>query len=136
MDKKDILQQVFIIEERIKHKEEQLQELRIMAESAKSQQFKDRVQTTKQMDKIADMVITMMEFADDLIVQRAELLKIKRQIVLLIENAGNHKQKRVLELRYLKCLTWEAIAEDMEMNERYLYKLHNNALKSLELIEV
>ena len=55
--------------------------------------------------------------------------RIKIQAVDAIRNVGNSTYEEILTLRYLDGLTWEAIAEAMGYDARYIQKLHGKALQ-------
>lgn len=60
------------------------------------------------------------------------LVDMKSEILEKIHTLDNVDQQSVLEFRYLSCMTWEQIAEEMRYSPRWIYKLHGMALKELD----
>lgn len=129
---KDFLYQGITLDERIKDNELELQKIRLEAEGLKSQDFSEKVQMTPKTDRTAEMVIALLELSNLLTNQRIEFYKVKYQILELIETADKPEYKRLLHLRYIKCLKFEKIAVEMDYNFNYIHELHNKALINLE----
>ncbi len=130
---KEYLQQKFILEKRIQDKEDELNELRAKIESAKSQKFAERVQTTQNVNNNADMIVEMLAFEEEIEKQKNDLIKLSREISKAINNVEKQEYKRVLELRYLKCLKWDDVADKMNVSERQVHRIHSKALKCVEM---
>ena len=61
------------------------------------------------------------------------LVDLKREIMAAIRSVDNSKYRLVLEKRYLCYRTWEQIAADTGYNVRYLYRIHGEALKKVQI---
>lgn len=79
-------------------------------------------------------------FAADLDSKERELLKEKymrvkgyKEISNQINLLESDKEKDVLHYRYIKGLDWWEIAEKMNYTERWIHKIHGNALKHFKL---
>ena len=60
-----------------------------------------------------------------------ELVDLK-DITRLIKLVNNPQYQLILEMRYLTYKSWREIADQLEVDERYIYKLHGLALKEFE----
>lgn len=58
-----------------------------------------------------------------------EMIKVKT----IIKGVEDGRNRELLSRRYISCQLWEDIADDMHIERRYLFRLHNQALD--ELIE-
>lgn len=74
--------------------------------------------------KIIDYEKEVNEKIDKLIDKKIEIEKVIAQI-------ENQRQKEILERRYLKFEKWEQIAFLMDIDLRWIYRLHNKALNKL-----
>lgn len=56
------------------------------------------------------------------------LFSVKLELFECIMRLENRSHRVLLTLRYLSFLTWEEIAEILEVNVRHVYRLHREAL--------
>lgn len=63
------------------------------------------------------------------------LYSVKQEIFDAISKVENSSHRTLLDLRYLRYMTWERIAEELHLDLRYVYRLHGVALKSVEYIQ-
>lgn len=64
---------------------------------------------------------------------RYKRIKTYNDIYGKIEKLKNEEEKRVLMLRYIKCMEWEEIRKRMNFSLRRIYQIHANALKHIEI---
>lgn len=62
-----------------------------------------------------------------------EMCKIKRLAMEAIEAVEEMRYREVLELYYLDGFTWEKVAEQMEMSDRHVKRLHGLALLKVKV---
>lgn len=62
----------------------------------------------------------------------AALYGLQKEIRALIEGVEPAHYRELLQYRYIFCLGWDEIAEKMHYDKRYLFKLHDRALKVME----
>ncbi len=79
-----------------------------------------------------DAVNTYMKYSDKLLEKLQELYTVKTEIALAIFKVQDIRYRTLLELYYLKKLTWEKVAEQMHIDVRHIYRLHGEALKEVE----
>ena len=75
------------------------------------------------------------ELADTLSAREKALLQgieqnllVEKECMAGIGAVTNPVYRTLLTLRYLKLLPWDGVAAAMHYEQRYIYKLHNNAL--------
>ena len=64
-----------------------------------------------------------------------EMCKVKRLAMEAIEAVEEMRYREVLELYYLDGYTWEQVAEQMEMSDRHVKRLHGKALLRIKVPE-
>lgn len=64
-----------------------------------------------------------------------EMCKIKRLAMEAIEAVEEMRYREVLELYYLDGFTWEKVAEQMQMSDRHVKRLHGKALLKVKVPE-
>lgn len=61
-----------------------------------------------------------------------ELCAVKAEVFELIEKIPDIKLRRLLNDRYINCLTFQQIADRMELSPRWVMRLHKRALNLAE----
>ena len=64
-----------------------------------------------------------------------EMCRLKRLAMEAIDAVDEAKLREVLELYYLDGFTWEQVAERMELDVRWVYRLHGRALLAVRVPE-
>lgn len=62
-----------------------------------------------------------------------EMCKIKRLAMEAIEAVEEMRYREVLELYYLDGYTWEKVAEQMQLDRRWVTRLHGKALMKIKV---
>ena len=63
----------------------------------------------------------------------AELYEVKTEILRAINKVDNSAYRLLLTLRYIRFMTWERIAEEMNYKDvRWVYRLHGRALRECD----
>lgn len=65
--------------------------------------------------------------------ETTELIQLKREIEQVIHSVPNDTLQLLLEYRYLDHLAWEKIADKMNYDLRWLFRLHKKALSQLTI---
>lgn len=73
------------------------------------------------------------EMINELIEERYLRIKTYQQIAKQIKQMKSENEKDVLFYRYIRGLDWWEIAEKMNYSERWIYKIHGEALAHFEL---
>ena len=128
MTAKEYLSQAYRLDQRINAKLEQVMSLRGLATKATSTLGDTPVSGTRNVHRMEDIIIKIIELENEINQDIDRLIDLKREIVTVIKAVSNPEYQTLLELRYLCFKTWEQIAVEMGYENRYLHKLHNRAL--------
>ena len=74
------------------------------------------------------------EYSKMLFVRIDRLLNISREITEVIAKLDSAVHRTMLTARYINFKTWEEIAEDMEMDLRWIYRMRKKAIAHVEEI--
>lgn len=88
----------------------------------------DKVQTSKQ-NTTENRFISYLAYSALIDTRIDELYSVKNEISQAIESVDDAVLRTLLMLRYIRFYTWEQIAEKMNYDVRYIYKLHRKALQ-------
>ena len=61
-----------------------------------------------------------------------KMVRIKKEVTDTINTVNDRNCRLLLEMRYLRLMSWEDIAADMNCSLRSIHYLHNRALKKVE----
>lgn len=130
MNAKEYLNQVYRIDNRINSLILEFDDLRSRADSLGGSSFGEKVQSSQKNDAgFVNSVLKIIELEGYITTQIDKLIDLKKEISASIENVSNVEEKVLLRYRYINCLTWEAIAEQMGYSLRQIYRIHGNALQ-------
>lgn len=133
MQAKQYLRKAKRINSFIKAREEELQILRIKAESIGSGISEmDKVQTTHRNDRLETDVIAIVECEEKIRKAVYDLRKLHLEITEKIDAIDNDDYRLVLILRYLNLKEWEFIAVEMNYSYQHTLFLHKKALRAFE----
>lgn len=103
------------------------------------------VQESGDSDPLADRVAAKEDLMNDIQKQIAIMLQREAEAYRLISKLKNSRQRQILELYYIKwkvdpdgrchLYTWEAVAEELEISERWLWKLIPDAFRELKKVK-
>lgn len=79
-----------------------------------------------------DDLIALIELIDGLErkinAEIARSCQVKMRVIDVIGRIDDARYRNLLELRYLRGYTWEAVAKELNYEERWVYELHGRAL--------
>ena len=119
MRAKEFLNQVYLLDQRIKSKSEQIQSLNELA-----------TKCTATLTAVCKIIDLQNEIALDM----DRLVQIKKDIVDVIGKVDDVKFRILLEKRYLCGETWEEITVSLYHNRRWVFRLHDKALDEVQKI--
>lgn len=134
MNAKQYLQQAYRLNELINSDLLELQNLRCLSTSISSDMSQERVQSTKQSDKIGGVVAKIVDLDNQINAEIDQFVDLKKEIRGKITAIENPDDRLVLQERYLNFMTWERIAEAMHFTTQWVHEIHKRALRSLEKI--
>lgn len=135
MNVKQYLKQAYRLNELINSDLAELQNLRSLSVSISSDMSKERVQSTKQPDKIGSIVAKIVDLENEINAEINQFVDLKKEIRDKINLLTNRNQQLVLRLRYIEFLTWEQVAERMTYSVKQVFRIHGEAIKNLTRTE-
>lgn len=84
-------------------------------------------------DKVQTGAIKVAELRDSLMGKIEELAAVRAEIERAIGTVQDDTQRRLLRLRYIKGMTWEKVAIEMNYTYQWVCELHGRALKKVEI---
>ena len=130
---KEYLKSIRTLDMAIKVKEEELYRLKLNIASLSPQTTGERVMNSS----TSDMMSTVDKIVDMQAVINAEidrLVDLKEEARTKINQLKDTRYVSLLTDYYINCKTWEQVAEDMEYDLRWVYRLHGRALQSFSKI--
>ena len=82
-------------------------------------------------DKICNAVAVIDSIDQKIADKMTELREEKERIEMAIANIPDARLRILMRYRYIQGLTWEKIAEKMDIELRWTYYLHNRALEDI-----
>ena len=104
--------------------------LRRRAESTQMNLDADKVQTSPK-NKVEEFLAKAIDLERSAKQDETRLEKIKSEILLKLSDLENPREMKVLELRYLEGLFFVQIADDFELSDRQIFRIHNSGIKHL-----
>lgn len=111
---------------------ERAQRYREMAMKATGRVDAVRLSGTPMRSRVEDNVLAMLDTHAELKRQSEDLVRESRKAEKLIATLGDIRHRTVLQLRYLCGMRWDEIAEKMHFTQRWVHKLHREAIEALE----
>ena len=84
-------------------------------------------------DKVQTGAIKVAELRESLMDKINQLAAVRIEIERAIGTVQDDTQRRLLRLRYIKGMTWERIAVEMNYGYQWICKLHGRALLLIEI---
>ena len=123
MKVKEYLGQAYRLDQRINSDIEELGNLREMSSSISSPTWEERVQTSRNTDApFVRSVFKIMELEDKINAEIDNLVELKKQIRMVIDEVSNTDERMVLRYRYIHNLTWEQIGDELHADRTTVYR--------------
>ena len=129
MTAKEYLSQAYWLDRHIDSKLEQLSALRDTTTKATAVMNDAPVSHTRNVHSLQDTIAKIVDMEGELDHDIDALVDLKREMTRLIKEVKNPQYQLILEMRYLTYKNWREIAESLELDDRYVYKLHGHALR-------
>jgi len=133
---KEYLSQAYRIDQRINSKLEQVASLRELAKKATATLSDVPHNPNKNIHSMEGIIVKIIDLENDINQDIDNLVDLKRGVVASIKAIENPEYQSLLELRYLSFKTWEQIAVDMGYSLQYAFRLHERALKCVNVPKV
>ena len=135
MKAKEYLSQARLLDQRINIRLEQVTSLRNLAAKASSTLSDVAPSSMRNIHRMEDIIMKIIDLENEINADIDDLVDLKREIIAAIHSIRDVEYRTVLELRYLCFKPWEQIAVEMDCGIDNVYKLHQKALKKLEVSE-
>jgi hypothetical protein len=131
MTAKEYLQQAYKIDMKLKTKKMELEQLRLIPLKKESKSFTsgERKRNNSPHDPVADIYEKIEAYENEVNEEIKKLIITKNQISRRIGAMPDDKLRLILQKRYLTYQIWDDIADDLGKDYRYIYRMHNKALK-------
>ena len=131
MTAKEFLQQVFQAYQDADSKLEQMLRLQALATRTTTVMRNTPLGNALVLSSRVEQAIVAIEGQSEHLANEIEkLLDIRREVSAVIEKVSDPTERRILEYRYLAFLSWKEISHVMKMSLRYVYMIHDRALKN------
>ena len=132
MTSKEYLSQAYLLESRIKVKQEQIEVLRASTQKVTATYGTECVSHSRNVTTLEDGVISINEAQAELNNMHGEMLRLQVEISEVIISLDNQTHSMILTKRYLRYLSWNRIANEMRYTVRWVQKQHGKALKAVD----
>lgn len=133
MEAKAYLEQARNINIQIDSKLEQVSALRQLAIKASSTISPVPPSGTPDPHRLEKTITRMMDMEHEVDEDIDHLVELKADIMKAISRVPDARERVVLELRYLAFKDWASIADAIGLHIRQVYRLHDEALKHIEI---
>ena len=133
MDVKAYLERARNINIQIDSKLEQVSALRQLAIKASSTISPVPPSGTPDPHRLEKTITRMMDMEHEVDEDIDHLVELKADIMKAISRVPDDRERVVLELRYLAFKDWASIADAIGLHIRQVYRLHDEALKHIEI---
>lgn len=131
MNVQKYLQQIKVLDAKIKQKQQQYIKLKAAASSAGAIRYdKEVVQTTRTGDRLEKLVLQYIELEQEINQEKFRLEQAKQTIINQIHSLNDDRFINVLFKRYVEYKSYELIAVEMNYSFDYVKELHRKALDS------
>lgn len=129
---KEYLSQALWINKRIDSKLEQASSLRSLAMKVTTTFGEDKVMSNRKQSPQEEVLVKLIDLENEINEDIDKFIDFKRKLAKEISVLENENYKLVLELRYIALMKWEDIAETMDYDLRWVYRIHGKAIKEFE----
>ena len=132
MTAKDYLKRAYRINEKIESNLRQLEDLEAKATKV-TVSFGEKVQSGEK-NSTEQLYIKLIEAKEKLNAETDRYFDTKEEIKKTIDKVTDPDENLLLTLRYIEFMRWEVIAEKMHFSQTQVFRIHREALKSIEYI--
>ena len=118
---------------KIESLKEQLDSLREIEQSIKSQQLSDMPKGSNRHQDLSDLMVKLEDLQAQIADAIAESCRIKLEIEEALWKLEDPEEARVLRFRYIYFMTGREISSTMSYSPRQIWRLHDNAIKNLKM---
>jgi len=131
--KKEYLNSYKNLCKKLRSLEEQIQSLRIAAESAKVQSITDMPMGNKQTD-LSDYMVQLEVVFTKIIQMKADCMKKRIEIEIRIADMPDGIESSILHKRYIEFKPWENICVEIDYSWMQTHRYHGMALRNFKMV--
>ena len=135
MTAKEFLSQAYRLDQRINDKIAQVADLNDLATKCTATLTGMPGSPTKSRESMSDVIAKIVDLQNEINADIDRLVDLKQDIVTAIKAVANLEYQTLLEKRYLRFKTWEQISVEMGYTVRTVYRMHDKALKKVQIPE-
>jgi DNA-directed RNA polymerase specialized sigma subunit len=135
IDAKQYLKQAYRLNELIESDVQELDRLRDLASSISSSQFSDMPHSASRNTEapFVKYVGRIIEMEQKIKSEIDRYVDLQNEIRETINKLKNNDEKLLLRYKYIFFMTWEEVAEKMNVSMRTVHRIHGNALNNLQV---
>lgn len=135
MDSKQYLKQIYRLNELIESDVQELDKLRDLASSISSPQISDMPHSASRNIEapFVKYVGRIVEMEQKINAEIDRYVDLRTEIRTTINELKNNDEKLLLRYRYILFMTWEEVAEKLNVSMRTVHRIHGSALKNLKV---
>jgi len=135
MNAKEYLSQAIWLDQMIDSKLEQLATLKSLSMKVTTSFTQEKISGGNiEKSKMENTIVKVIDLEHEINEDIDRFVDLKRDIQDTINKMENINYQLLLEMRYLSGKNWEEIAEQLNYNNRTVFKVHGRALKQFERI--
>lgn len=129
---KEYLSQAYRIDQRIDAKLAQVENLRCRSTKTTATLSDASVIYTRDAHSGDGIIVKLIDLENEINADIDRLVDLKRDIYEVLRHINDPELQLLLELRYLCYKNWSEISVALDLDDRYVYKLHGRALAEVE----
>lgn len=133
-DKKRFLNQFYWISKELENLEEKLKKLTIKIEGIKTTNFSSMPKGGQHQD-ITDLLAQKEKYQLQLAKKMTKIENIRSDIESSIDTLEDSRLRLILRYKYLENYSYKEIAADLRKSERHIRRLHDIAIRIMEIIK-
>lgn len=118
---------------KIESLKEQLESLREIEQSIRSQQLSDMPKGSNRHQDLSDLMVKLEDLQAQIADAITESCKIKLEIEEALWKLEDPEEARVLRFRYIYFAKWEEISKIMSYSRSQIKRIHEKAIKNLKM---
>ena len=119
----------------IEHKMTELDELRAIAGGSAIQYKRDTIQTSGDQDRLEAIVVRIVDLENEVDGLVDRYVSYKSNLMRQINRLKHERSRDVLYHRYILFQRYTEISHDLDLNERWIKRVHQRALKEFEKLK-
>ena len=133
-DKKRFLNQFFWISKEMENIEEKLKKLTIKIQGIRTSDFSAMPKGGQPQD-IVDLLAQKEKYQNQLAKKMPKMENIRSQIEASIDTLEDSRLRLILQYKYLEDYSYKEIAVDLKKSERHIRRLHDIAIRLMEIVK-